>query len=139
MCDEEAAEGCQAWLCADCCESNWRIGPSQCCDGHWVHEQRDQQEQQEGMEYTSCVMCRAEFYKRWSAERICDECEEATQAAEEDENMHMRDAGVHTEGAEAETDDRSRQQSSVQGHPGVTSAVGVGGAHHPAPREGRGI
>ena len=56
------------------------------------------------IEYTSCVMCRAEFYKQWSAERICDECEE-TQAAQEDEHMHMQDAGVHTEGAEAETDD----------------------------------
>jgi hypothetical protein len=89
MCDEEAAEDCQAGLYADCCESNWSTGPSQCCDGHWVHEQRDQQEQQEGMEYTSCVMCRAEFYKQWSAESICDECEEATQAAQEDDRIAM--------------------------------------------------
>ena len=44
----------------------------------------DQKEQQEGMEYTSSVMCRAEFYKRWSAESICDECEGATQAAQEE-------------------------------------------------------
>ena len=28
----------------------------------------------EGMEHTSCVMCRAEFCKLQSAERICDEC-----------------------------------------------------------------
>ena len=62
---------------------------------------------------TSCVMCRAEFYKQWSAERICDECDE-TQAAHEDGHMHMQDAGVHTEGAKAETDEsRGRQPSSV--------------------------
>ena len=30
-------------------------------------------------------MCRAEFYKQWSAESICEECEEATQVAREDD------------------------------------------------------
>ena len=82
ICDEEAAESCQAGRCADCCGSNRCTGPFQCCDGHWVYEQREQHEE---MEYTSCVMCRAEFYKKWSAERICDECEEAAQATREDE------------------------------------------------------
>ena len=80
-------------------------------------------------------MCRAKFYKQWSAKRICDECEE-TQAAQEDEHMHMQDAGVHTEGAEAETDEpRGRQPSSVQGHPGAISAVGVASARHAATRD----
>ena len=77
----------------------------------------------------------AEDCQAWSAESICDECEEATQAAQEDKDMHMQDEGVHAEGAEAETDDRSRQPSSVQGHPGVTSAVGVASAHHAATRD----
>ena len=27
-----------------------------------------------GMEYTSCVICRAEFCKLQSTKRICDEC-----------------------------------------------------------------
>ena len=40
------------------------------------------------IEYTSCVVCRAEFYKQWSAERICDECEE-TQATQEDEHIKV--------------------------------------------------
>ena len=48
------------------------------------------------IEYTSCVMCRAKFYKQWSAERICDECEE-TQAAQEDEHNYAHQAsGIKT-------------------------------------------
>ena len=35
-------------------------------------------------------MCRAEFYKQWSAESICDEREEATPVAQEDERTHIQ-------------------------------------------------
>ena len=37
------------------------------------------------VEYFSCVMCKAEFYKQWSAESICNGCKAAIQAAQGDD------------------------------------------------------
>ena len=57
------------------------------------------------MEYFSCVMCRAEFYKQWSAQSICDECEEATQAAQEDDRKGEAQEAAETSESDTSDDD----------------------------------